>query len=75
METINSTTVINGITFKTYKHWSYDGNVGIYLIDGVSQVGEVINGKNIFRNDFSENQLLWLKATQSEETLNIILNN
>lgn len=74
MKAINNTTVINGVEFKTYKHWSYDGNVGIYLMDGVSRVGELVNDEFIFRNDFSKEEIKWLHETQSSELLSIIFN-
>lgn len=73
MTTINDTTVINGVEFITYKHWSYDGNTGIYLKDGVTRVGEIINDENIFLS-FDEQQKDWLNKTQSQEVLNIIFN-
>ena len=63
---------ILGVKLKTYKHESYDGNVGIYLIDGVSRIGEIINGTYIFRSDFSKIEKDWLKRTQDEKTLNLI---
>lgn len=72
MTTINNTTAINGVEFKTYKHWSYDGNVGIYLMDGVSQVGEIVNGKKVFRNNFSQEEINWLNQTQSSKVLSVI---
>ena len=65
---------INSITFVLYKHWSYDGNIGVYLIDEVTRVGEWVNDE-FKKIAFTQEQLIWLNKTQSKEVLNIILPN
>lgn len=70
--TIEYKKVVNGVEFIAYKHWSYDGNVGIYLLDRVSKVGELVNDAFVKIN-FDEKQTKWLKETQSTDVLNIIL--
>lgn len=76
METSNNTQfsniTINGVEFITYKHWSYEGNLGIYLMDNVTRVGEIVDGKPKF-NEFNEEELNWLKSTQHIDIVNAIL--
>lgn len=69
-----SNITINGVEFISYKHWSYEGNVGIYLMDGVSRVGEIINDKPVFFN-LSEDELNWLKSSQDVDVVDAILGN
>ena len=63
---------INEITFVIYKHWSYDGNIGVYLTDEVTRVGEWVNDK-FEKIKFTQEQLIWLNETQSKEVLAIII--
>ena len=46
--------VIEGVTFDEFKHWSYDGNNGIYLPDREMKVGEIVDGKPVFDTEFPD---------------------
>lgn len=59
-QTFKSTIVVKGVEFITYKHWSYDGNVGIYLADNVSCIGEIINNEPVFFTNFTKEQIEWM---------------
>lgn len=64
--------IINGHTFILYKHFSYAGNIGVYLIDEVTKVGEWVNNK-FEKIKFTQDQLIWLNDTQNRGILDIIL--
>ena len=53
---------IKGVSFEKYKHWSYAGNMGIYLPDREIQVGEIVDDKIVYSTDFTEATIAMIRV-------------